>query len=216
MTLISRHFVAAASCLVAVFGFGSSVAQAIPAGSNPSGTLTPILIAVTNGDAEVTATVSYDPNAGPLLKQVVINSDSFGTGVGLPAGDSFSLIEHITIDGGVPWTDWHETILSDYFTWGDPTVEVMENGVASPLGHTFELTGNDTELSVFFDDLLTAGTELLITKSLILDINAPFQEPFKGTIEIAEFPSIDEPAAMMLFGAGLLAFGLVRRRLSNR
>lgn len=229
MTSIYRHFVATFSFLVVLFGVGGTVAHAIPASFDPNNPSTTILYDVVNGVAEFSATVSYDDAAGPWIKEIVINDESFGNGQGLPAGSSITLIEHLTVDGPRPWTDWHEVIVevflndpndttnySDFFSWGAFTVEIVDNGVPSPLGHTFELTDNDRDLSLEFDRLVGAGTELLLTKELILANNAPFPEPFEGSIFIEEYPTVDEPAAMMVFGFGLVALGLARRRWSRR
>ncbi len=194
----------------ALIGFGGTGALAIPASMNPNGPSVVTLVEVNLGSSEIAASVSHDPNAGPWEKQIIVTDESFGTGAGMIPGDIITLTETITIAPGVrTWTDWHEIIQTDFFFWGDVSIDIVSGGVANPLNHT--MIKDAGELSLFFDPL-PDGTELVITKQILMDINAPFPDPFTGAIVIHEYPTVAEPETMLLFGAGFAALLLYRRR----
>lgn len=153
------------------------------------------------GDVTITGSTSYDPNADPILKIFTVD----GTGA------FFRLDELITNNGPTPWTDWHEELLvSDGqggWTPSTPGDGLFFEGVFlnSPGGNVQGGFGDDMA-DIFFDNPVLPGQSIDITKYIAVP---------NGMTEfaIAEYPTVPVPAAVWLFGSGLIGLiGIARRR----
>jgi hypothetical protein len=111
--------------------------------------------------------------------------------------------ESLLVSGNLPWTDWHEEVLSPDWSWANPTILV--NGTV-PSGLTISVLGGN--LSYFFDPVLP-GSVIDIRKDLVY--NGVPGTVFSGTLPIHEYPTgIPEPASLILLCAGGLC--ALRRR----
>ena len=114
---------------------------------------------------------------------------------------------------GPNWIDWHEEILTPGWEWtfGDITDPTDPTGASIPgLTVSFGPAGNPPNVIWFDFDPLVPGTPIDIWKEIhCIDPNS-----CSSPIQIAEFPTIVPlPAAVWLFGSGLLGLvGISRRR----
>jgi hypothetical protein len=156
------------------------------------------------GNTTITGSTSFDPNADPILKIFTVRP---GAG-----GFSFQLDELITNNGPTPWTDWHEELLvsdgAGGWTPSTPDDGLFFDSVSlnSP-GGTVQGGFGDDMAWMFFDNPVLAGQSIDITKVIVV--------PRIGITQfaIAEYPTIPVPAAVWLFGSGLIGLiGIARRR----
>ena len=204
-------------------------------GSNPS-TTTPY-----NGNQngfEIIADVTYDPSAGPWIKQLV---NDLGGGQ-IQSGMRVNITETLTNTGSLSWTDWHEEILTltgggggggtslgflfdknflnlmaDYGNGFQPLVEsvdytVMEMDYLGP-GSSGLNMGLEA-IWIFFEPhaVIQTSDTLKIEKQIFevhLDGNIWQQGEF---VEIAQYPTIPEPSTMMLATMALGLFGWRRQQ----
>lgn len=152
--------------------------------------------------------VVRDPN-GPKWHKTLFGGPT--APVVAQPGQIFSLSESLFIAGNLPWSDWHEEILTPGWDWVSP-IAFMANGVV-PSGYgVTNIAGTATQggtLNFVFDPL-PPGTKIDIRKHL--QYNGPSGAVFVGTIEIDQYPT-PEPASAGLLGLGSL---LVLRRRRRR
>lgn len=96
----------------------------------------------------------------------------------------------------VPWTDYH-------FAFSNMTATVSDIGTFLPPGTTTQ--ASPTTLDLFF-----AGTGLAPGQSFTVELL--FDNVATGIAQIAQSPSVPEPATFALLGTALLGLGLTRRR----
>lgn len=127
-------------------------------------------------------------------------------------GSVFKVHEQLIVGGNLPWSDWHEQILTPGWEWL-PSSALLANNVSAP-GLTVTTTPGNISIGGSIDytfNSLPPGTFVDITKSLIysgagLPVPPP---PFFGPVRIAEFPT-PEPATLSLLALGGIA--MIRRR----
>lgn len=153
------------------------------------------------GDVTITGSTSFDPNADPILK--IFTTDG--------SGPFFQLSESITNNGPAPWTDWHEELLVPDgvggWTPSTPGDGLFFEGVFlnSPSGTVQGGFGDDMAW-MFFDNPVLAGQSIDITKFIAVPVGMT-------QFAISEFPTVPVPAAVWLFGSGLIGLiGLARKR----
>ncbi len=177
-------------------------------------------------------TVSADPEAGPWVKELYA---PFG-GRWPRTDNTFSLLEVIKVGEGPAWTGWHETILTDGWSWRNGSIFAYTpgelTGAPSPgMPFTPFLSGNGfgqfSSLSLLdggsvngrtidfdFPEPVEAGTWLFVLKRLGWDggDGGP-----RGPIHVSERVSaVPLPAAAWMLGAGLVGLVLIRRRRWER
>ncbi len=131
-------------------------------------------------------------------------------------GSVFKVHELLVVGGNLPWSDWHEQILTPGWEWL-PASNLLGNGVPAP-GLTVSTTPGTSSVGGSIDytfGTLAPGTLVDITKAIEysgagLPVPPP---PFFGSVRVAEFPT-PEPATLSLLAMGGLA--LLRRRQPAR
>jgi hypothetical protein len=153
------------------------------------------------GDVTITGSTSFDPTADPILKIFTTNG----------GGPFFRLDETITNNGPTAWTDWHEELLvsdgSGGWTPSTPGDGLFFESVSlnSP-GGDVQFTVGDDMAWIFFDNPVLQGESIDITKFIAV----PFG---MKEFAIAEYPTVPVPAAVWLFGSGLIGLiGIARKR----
>lgn len=177
--------------------------------------------------------VSLDPGAGPWIKELV------NAGPSVPSGTELFINETLTNTGTIPWTDWHEEILSvtgipgaiqvPGFLFRNGSVHLSADygaglvGLAEGPDYTLQtmpyngppIGGNNNHwqaIWIFFAPhaVIQPGDTLVIEKRI-------FEVFGDGNIwqsgefaEVAQYPT-PEPTTLAL-GAPLLAGALLRRR----
>lgn len=164
------------------------------------------------GDPTLPIPIEWDPTAPPLSKTFPMLGSS------MPPGGVIPLSEFYSVAGSVEWTDWHEEIVTPGWEWASPAgIFPIDPSTGSRIG-TNPISGlvvnpsppSGTTLAFDFDPLLL-GTAIEIEKYLLWTGTGP------TTIEptVLEFPTVPIPAAVWLFGSGLLGLiGIARRRLA--
>jgi hypothetical protein len=169
--------------------------------------------------------IAYDPAAGPWHKRLLggDGGEFAASDTGVGALMVFSVTEQITVGGTVPWMDWHELILQPGWRWlddragsGEPTIH-FASGVTIPgleVSFTDPTPTSGGQLDFTFDPL-APGTNIRITKRLIFEGLDPLLpgDVFLGTLDIYQYPTVPEPATLVLAIAGMLAvMGSIRAR----
>lgn len=150
--------------------------------------------------------VVRDPNGGPWIKNLV--SPTGGNVIAAP-GQTFTLLESLIIAPNLPWSDWHEQILTPGWDWTGPAV-LFANGSPAPGLTVVNTPGGPTSGGTidFYFNSLPVGTKVDIRKQLTY-VGGPTGVPFDGVVRIAEYPT-PEPATLGLMALGGTA--LLRRR----
>jgi hypothetical protein len=180
--------------------------------------------------------VAYDPSAGNWIKRLSVMSP------GADSGEQVPIIEELTNTGTQPWTDWHENVIGpvENFGFGPATifaferqsVDVFRNGVGLVEGVDYTLTFTEHPVSqpnqpngvdpgrhwqgfsLFFGPSGQIGPSdtLRIEKNIFETyLNGDFWNPMV-VAEIAEYPTVPEPAAFFLAATTTAAWLLFRRR----
>ena len=155
------------------------------------------------GDPLEPIEISYDPGAGPWIKTLE------GLTAPVPESTVFVVHENVLVGPGHPWIDWHEELLTPGWEWqfGDITGD-QTGGSISGLEISFDPAVNPNVIWFDFDPILP-GTQIEIWK----EIHCISPNGCEGPITIAEFPTVPIPAAVWLFGSGLLGMvGVARRK----
>jgi hypothetical protein len=166
--------------------------------------------------------VAYDPSAGPWHKVLAGTDGGVFTfhDTDLPIG----VVEHLTVGGTTPWTDWHEEISELGWRWlddragsGDPSFTHSDGTPITGLSITFtDPTPTSGGRIDFRFDPLPPGTNVNINKRLVydgLDRLLP-GEVFIGKLDLFEYPTVPEPTGQVLaasaFALGVFAVRHVR------
>ncbi len=159
--------------------------------------------------------ITLDPNAGPWTKTLGdINGNPIqadDTGSVWKAGP-FPINEFVVVQGNLPWTDWHEEIVTPGWNWGPAFITV--NGQPPP-GMVHNIVNQDWPNrggKVWWTfNPLPPGTVITISKDLWWVGNPNVQgDTFSGYITINEYPT-PEPTTLALLVLGGLA--MIRRRV---
>lgn len=175
--------------------------------------------------------VAFDSGAGKWLKTLTdptggaIEADDEPS-AGIFSTLGFNLFEWLIVDGTIPWTDWHQEILTPGWTWasGEILVTRPDGSTETVVGSISNAFGPDASGSVIdfiFSSPLLPGTTLDINKSLsFTGVDGTFSscgspacgDFFNGTIQIAQHPTVGvaEPWSITIFCLALA--GLVRLR----
>lgn len=130
----------------------------------------------------------------------------------LPPAEDFVFAEFVINDTGVPWTDYHVSVSNAEFAIGSAAVGTFVEDefvdLEGLLDGFLEPTDAGFDLWLFFDGPFPSGEEVFLALFLALDVIE------EAPVFITQHPSlgIPEPATLSIFGAGLLALGLARRR----
>ena len=155
--------------------------------------------------------VVRDPNGPAWIKN--LTNPNGGNIIAQP-GQIFTLQESLFIAGTLPWSDWHEQILTPGWDWAPPAV-FLANGSVAPgltISHTPPGPGIGGTIDFYFSSL-PPGTKVDIRKQLQY-LGGATGAPFDGIVKIAEFPT-PEPAAIALLALGSLVVRRRRRRTAQ-
>ncbi len=161
------------------------------------------------GGASGPVLVQRDPNGPKWLKHF---SDPLGGPITAVPGQTFNVHELLMIDQPLPWSDWHEDILTPGWEWTN-TISFLANFAPTPGLAIVNSPGTLTQggsLSFTFNSL-PPGTLIDIRKELIY-----MGQPgviFTGSIDVEQYPT-PEPASLGLIAAGGLV--ALRRRRRTR
>lgn len=157
-----------------------------------------------NGTADVSVFLGCEENAGDTARCIkifdllgethVITWASAGTG-------AQTLVEGVLNATNMPWTDYHYTFQNMDFVGAAP------GGLPFPT--TFVVSAHSVDLYFPADGLIQPGEGFFIT----LFFNN-FGPDGIGTIE--QFPTVPEPATLVLLGSALLGLSLARERFRAR
>lgn len=230
---------ATAMLVVACLSYTPSVfAQVGASGNNNQPSETTSYNLSQGGDSfDITEDVVLDPGSGPWLKELVNNS-----GQGIASGMEKTINETLTNAGTIPWTDWHEEVISlttiimpdDAFgfvfpqnpinlmaDYGGGFVNLVEGPDYSLIGTPYSgpgMAGNMgyVAIDIFFAPGATIypGDTLKIEKRIFEVFNdANIWQPGEAAV-IAEYPT-PEPVSAALFAVGMLGL-FARRRETHR
>lgn len=120
----------------------------------------------------------------------------------IQGGTTYSLRELLVVAGNLPWTDYHEEIVTPPgWSWINPSLLV--NGVV-PSGYSVVNSGSTVD---FYFDPIPVGSVVLISKQLVY--SGPLPAQFSG-IGINQYPTPEPGSLLLLVCGGLLA--MKRRR----
>ncbi|MCY2929707.1 MAG: PEP-CTERM sorting domain-containing protein [Planctomycetota bacterium] len=152
--------------------------------------------------------VQLDPN-GPAWGKILVGDMNIGGGVVYAnPGDTFTVQELLEVSPTLPWTDWHESLLSPEWDWIAPTT-LLANGLPAP-GLTIATTPATLATGGTIDftfNSLPPGTLVTIQKTL--RYTGLSGVPFASKVIVSEYPT-PEPATLSLLALGALA--ILRRR----
>jgi hypothetical protein len=154
----------------------------IDAGDNPSGPTTVTTFNGTmNSGFSVAANVSYDATAGQWEK------DLTNTGGGISSGQNVAISETLVNSGLLPWTDWHEHVISTTTVDGNPnfpeflfdstSLSVSRNGVPLTAG---------TDYTLVTDQVFNRSETVADWSSVSIYFNPASDIPVGGTLQISE------------------------------
>jgi hypothetical protein len=155
--------------------------------------------------------VIRDPAGQPWFKDLY---DITGGPVNAAPGDTFSIRERLLIDGTLDWSDWHEEILNPGWEWDLASAFFFADGAAAPglvVSGTPSTATTGGTISFDFDPL-PPGTEILIGKQLVYKGDA-IGSDFAGIVHLAEYPTPEPSAALLMAMSGLV---FLRRRRARR
>ncbi|HVP12070.1 MAG TPA: PEP-CTERM sorting domain-containing protein [Phycisphaerae bacterium] len=150
---------------------------------------------ISNGATGGPVPVVLDP-LGPVWHKDLLPPP----GAQIFGGQTYTLHELLVVAGNLPWTDYHEDILTPGWNWSNPSFLV--NGVV-PTGFSF--VNSPGSISFFFNSI-APGSVVDIHKDLVYSGPVPAVFP---SISVNQYPT-PEPASL-----GLLAISglwLLRRR----
>lgn len=151
--------------------------------------------------------VQRDPNGPAWVK----NFTGPGGGPFVAFGQQpIQVTEILIVAPNLPWSDWHEQILTPGWGWSNNAVLLANNVPAAGLtiNNTPGSTMNGGILDFYFNSL-APGTLVEIRKELVW-LAQPGQM-FQGTVQIAQYPT-PEPASIGLLAVG----GILAMRRRNR
>ncbi len=155
--------------------------------------------------------VERDPNGPAWIKN--LTNPNGGNIIAQP-GQMFTVQESLIISGSLPWSDWHEQILTPGWDWAPPAV-LLANGAVAPgltISHTPGSPTSGGAIDFYFNSL-PVGTKVDIRKQLQY-LGGATGAPFDGIVRIAEYPT-PEPAALGLMLLGSLALWRRRRHATG-
>lgn len=153
--------------------------------------------------------VVRDPNGPPWIKN--LNGSGSAPLVAQP-GFSAQVHEMLQVSGNLPWTDWHEDILSPGWSWvpvffnvnGNPASNLqIANTPGSPIA--------GGSISYVFDPVLP-GSTVEILKRLVFNAGIP-GAVHVGSVQVAQYPT-PEPASLACLALGGIM--LLRKRRAVR
>ncbi len=128
-------------------------------------------------------------------------------------GQTFGVHESLIIAPNLPWSDWHEEILTKDWSWS-PTIQISVNGGGPPTNlNIVNIPGSPLQGGIlnFYFDSLPVGTQIDIRKQLVYTgTSAGIAIP---SIEVAQYPT-PEPTTLGLLAIGSLAALRRRRRFA--
>jgi hypothetical protein len=220
------NFVTARSTFAAILASG---------GGGPSTTTT------YNGDRldgfTIQEDVARDSGAGPWQTELV--NTGAGPGNMLASGVPAAIDETFNNVGSVPWTGWHDGVLStttvdndpDYpgFLFRNGSLNVYHNGALLAEGSDYVLTaelvtgqlstdGDWDALTIFFNSgtLIQPGDSLRITKDIFEVFGDGNTWQVGEAAVLAQYPTVPEPASVSLALVGGVCAAAWRQRRGRR
>jgi hypothetical protein len=149
--------------------------------------------------------VVRDP-LGPAWQKILVGQNFLP--VTANAGQTYYLHESLVVSGNLPWSDWHEDILTPNWDWTGAQI-LINNSVPAGLvvNNIPGNAGQGGSISFLFNSV-APGSVVDIYKQLTYSTN-PAVPPFSSKIVVNEYPT-PEPASLSLLALGGLA--VLRRR----
>jgi hypothetical protein len=146
--------------------------------------------------------VSYNPTAGPWIKQLRDANPSNDPNDVFPDGFNREIHEWIEVGQGQAWSDWHEKLLSPYWQLNDLfPLPPADTFILNPDGTDFEgdvqadcgpanPSCNDpiTEFNLFFEPPLEEGSRMHIAKGFLYD--HPTSVSHNGPLLVEQYPTV--------------------------
>lgn len=236
--MISVKSFAAIVCLLFATSFvlPDAHAVAILASGKPNAPSSTTDVNFSSGQFSVTSDVAFDNSAGQWLKRLFLPSD----GGGASSGDRHDIVETITNAGIQAWTDWHERVVSTTmindpngndpgFLFDNSSLFVYRNNILLSSGSDYLLVpqpflfgppGNSGHWSAF-DIFFQPGSEIqpgdtLRIEKRIFEVfgDANIWMPSEPAV-IAQYPTIPEPATLLLAAISACVCGVRRTRAAK-